>query len=140
MTGLTQFFIEEVDEEVIELACAGMVNILKYIPGVQGVDDTVRPWPLALIPDELNSVVFNQYALEFVPDHFKTKKMCERAIEDETGTLELVPDRFKKQEMHEKAVEERSCMLEDVSNHFKMQKICDAVVTKDSLLLRHVSD
>ena len=87
MTGLTQFFIEEIDEEVIELACAGMVNILKYIPGVQGVDDTVRSWPLALIPDELKSVAFNQYALEFVPDHFKTKKMCERAIEDEPGTL-----------------------------------------------------
>ena len=37
----------------IELTCTGLVNILKYIPGVQGVDDAVRPCSLALIPDEL---------------------------------------------------------------------------------------
>ena len=38
---------------VIELTCAGVVNILKYIPRVQGVDDAVRSCSLALIPDEL---------------------------------------------------------------------------------------
>ena len=37
----------------IELTCTGLVNILKYIPGVQGVDDAVRSCSLALIPDEL---------------------------------------------------------------------------------------
>ena len=59
-TGLIQFFIEEMGEEVIKLTCAGMVNILKYVPGVQGMDDEVGPCSLALIPDE-----------------FKTQKMCE---------------------------------------------------------------
>ena len=38
---------------VIELTCAGVVNILKYIPRVRGVDDAVRSCSLALIPDEL---------------------------------------------------------------------------------------
>ena len=38
---------------VIELTCAGMVNILKYVPGVQGVDQ--RPYSLALMPDELKT-------------------------------------------------------------------------------------
>ena len=48
-----KFFIEEMGKGAIELTCTGLVNILKYIPGVQGVDDAVRPCSLALIPDEL---------------------------------------------------------------------------------------
>ena len=104
MTGLVQFFIEEMGKEVIELTCAGMVNILKYVPEVQGADDAVRPWSLAFISDELKtqkmcekSVVFNPYVLEFVSDRFKTKRMCECAVEDEPGALEFVPDHFKTQ-------------------------------------------
>ena len=78
MNDLIQFFIEEIDKGVIELTCASMVNILKYVLGVEGVDDAVRPWSLKFIPDELKtqkmcekSVVFSQYSLEFVP--LKTK-------------------------------------------------------------------
>ena len=66
------------------------------------VHDVVRPWSLALIPDELEtqkmcekSVAFNSYAQESVPDHFKNKNMCEEAVEDEAGSLEFVPDHFK---------------------------------------------
>ena len=43
MTGIIQFFIKEMGKGVIELTCAGIVNILKYVPGVQEVDDAVRP-------------------------------------------------------------------------------------------------
>ena len=68
MTDFIRFFTEKMAEEVIELTCAGMVNILKYIPGVQGGDDAVRPCPLALIPDEL-----------------KTQKMCKKSVEDDPG-------------------------------------------------------
>ena len=48
-------FIEEMGKGVIELRCVGMVNILKYIPGVQGVDEEVhiRPFSFLLIPGEL---------------------------------------------------------------------------------------
>ena len=30
--------------------------------------------------------------LEDVPNHLKTQKMCERAVEDEPETLQYVPD------------------------------------------------
>ena len=79
-------------------------------------------------------------ALEYIPDHFKTKKMCERAVKDKPDTLEFVPGHLKMQKMCEKAVEECSYILEDVPDHFKMQKMCDAVVMENSLLLGHVSD
>ena len=115
MSGFIQFFIEEMGEEMIELTCAGMVNILKYVPGVQGVDDAVRPWSLAFIRDELKtqklcekSVAFNPYALEFVPDRFKTKRMCEWAVEDEPEALKFVPDHFKTKRMCKWAVEDEA--------------------------------
>ena len=68
------------------------------------VHDVVRPWSLALIPDELEtqkmcekSVAFNSYAQEFVPDHFKNKNMCEEAVEECLYVLEDMPDHFKTQ-------------------------------------------
>ena len=98
-------------KEVIELTWAAMLNILKYVPGVQGVDDAVRRWSLAFIPDELKtqkmcgkSVAFNPYTLEFVPDRFRDKKMCEWAVEDEPEALELVLDCFKTKRMWEWAI------------------------------------
>ena len=38
------------------------------------------------------------WQLEFVPDHFKTKKMCERAVEEKPWSLLHVPDWFVTQE------------------------------------------
>ena len=55
MTDFTKLFVKEMGKGVIELTCAGMVNILKYIPWVEGVDDVVRPCSLELIPDELKT-------------------------------------------------------------------------------------
>ena len=76
---------------------------------------------------------WSREALEYVPDDFKSKRMCERAVEDEPATLEFVPDRFKNQEMCKKAIEECSYMLKDMPDHFKTQKMRDAVVMKGSL-------
>ena len=70
MTELIQFFIKEMGKWVFKLTCAGMVNILKYVPGAQGVDDA----------DELKrkkmcekSMAFNPYTLAYVLNCFKTK-------------------------------------------------------------------
>ena len=57
MTDFIQFFMEVIGKVVIELTCAAMVNIQKYIPGVQGVHEAVHigPCSFALIPDELKT-------------------------------------------------------------------------------------
>ena len=44
--------------------------------------------------------------LEYVPDHFKTEKMCERAVKDEPETLEFVLDHFKIRKMYDKTVKD----------------------------------
>ena len=82
MTDFIQIFIEEMGKTVIRLTCIGMVNILKYIPGFQGVDET--PYSLALIPDEL-----------------QMQKMCEKFVEKYPWELYYVPDNFGTQEMCE---------------------------------------
>ena len=78
-------------KEAIELTCVVMLNILKYVPEVQGVDETVhvRSCSLALVPDTLKSKEICNDAvrrepeiLEYVPDLFRTE-MCERAVEED---------------------------------------------------------
>ena len=106
---------------MIELTCTGMLNILKYIQGVQGVDDA--PYFLALIPDELT-----------------TQKMWKDSVEDDPRSLAYVPDYLKNQEICEWVVYKNSWMLKYVPDHFKTQEMCDDVVIEDPLLLRHVPD
>ena len=76
MIGVIQFFIEKMGKGVIGLTCAVMVNILKYIPGVQEVDKT-------------------PYSLELIPDDLKTQKMCEKSVVEYPWELYYVPDQFK---------------------------------------------
>ena len=81
----------------LELTYAGLVNTLKYIPGVQGVDDA--PYSLALIPDELKmqklcekSVEDDPWSMAYVPDNLKTQEMCKKAVEEDTNMLKYLPD------------------------------------------------
>ena len=117
------FFIKEMDKGVIKLTCAGMMNILKYIPGFQGVDDAVRPCSLALIPGEL-----------------KTQKLCKKSVEDDPGSLAYVLDHFKTHEMCSSAVRKKPYTLRYVHDHLKIQEMCDEAVRTEPLSLPYVPD
>ena len=56
--------------------------------------------------------------LEFVPGQYKTQKMCERAVEDDPGTIEFVTDHLKTKKMCERAVEDDPYNLEYVPDWF----------------------
>ena len=60
MGNFIRYLIEETTKEVIELTCAVVVNILKYVTGGQGVDEAVNIGP---------------FHLTFLPDRLKTKGM-----------------------------------------------------------------
>ena len=66
--------IEEMGKGVIELMCVGIVNILKYIPEVQGIHEAVhiRPFSFMLNPHEL-----------------KTQKICNEAMRENPGAFFL---------------------------------------------------
>ena len=78
--------------------------------------------------------------LEYVPNYFKTQKMCERAVENEPDTLKFVPDHLKIQGMCEKSVENESYNLKFVPDHFKTQEMSDKAVRDDPYSLQHVPD
>ena len=68
--------------------------------------------------------------LDYVPDHFKTKRMCERAVEDEPETLEYVPNHLKTEEMCKEAMRNNPYMLRYVADHFKTQGMCERAFEK----------
>ena len=98
------------------------------------------------------------------PDCFKTKRMCERAVEDEPNTLEYVPDHPKTEEMRkeavcrepftlihvpdhlktqgafEKAVEEDPWQLAYFHDHFKTKRMCERALEDEPETLKHVPD
>ena len=45
MGGFIRYLIEGMAKEAIDLTCAVIVNILKYVPGVQRVDEEVSIKP-----------------------------------------------------------------------------------------------
>ena len=57
---------------VIELTC---VNIMKYIPGVQGVDEVVK----------IRALFFM-----LIPDELKTQKMCNEAMRENPAAFFLL--------------------------------------------------
>ena len=131
MTDFTKFFIEEMGKGVIKLRYNGVVNILKYIPWVQGVGDAVRPCSLALIPDELKmQTICKKFAeddpesLEYIPDHLKTQEMCDSAMRREPYTLRCVHDHLKTQDMCDEAVRTEPCDVDSMVIEGKRSGCC----------------
>ena len=91
-------------------------HMLKYVPGVQGVDEAVSIRPRCL------TFVLGQ------------------AVQKRPWGLKHVSDDLKEQRIYEWAVNKKIQMLEYVSDHFKTQEMCDDVVMEDPLLLRHAPD
>ena len=87
-----------------------LFDMSKYIPWTQEMCNEV--------------VHIEPYALEFIPDHFKTQKMCNEAVEAGPCNLKFVPDHVKTQEMCEKAIEKDPWILKFVSDHLKTQEMC----------------
>ena len=80
------------------------------------------------------------YTLDYVPDHFKTQKMCNEAMSNNPTVLFLIPDHFKTQEMCIKAVEVYPCQLNDAPDHFTTQDMCDDAVWGDPFSLKFIPD
>ena len=125
MDDSIRYFIEEMAKEAIELTCAVMVNILKYVPAFQGVDEAMSIKP---------------HYSTFLPDHLKTKGMCDKAVRRDPWLLFDVLHHFKSQEMCKRVVEENPQVLKYVPDQFKIQKMCDDAVSNDPSSLQYIPD
>ena len=76
----------------------------------------------------------NQYQLGDFLDRFKTKRVCEKAVEDEPETLEYVPDHLKTEDISKDAVRREPYPLGHVPDHLKAKKMCEKVIEEDPWL------
>ena len=68
------------------------------------------------------------HALEFVPERYKTQKMCDKAVSSFPSTTEFVPECFMTQGMCDTIVSEIPLLIICCSDWYKTQKMsCKAV-------------
>ena len=76
----------------------------------------------------------------FVPDHFKTREMCNEKMRTMPEAFFLIPDHFKIQKMRKKTVEKNPHMLRYVPDHLKAQEMRNKAVMGDRSSLEYVPD
>ena len=94
MSDFIRSFIEKMAEGIVEVECAAMLSMLKYIPWIQGVDEAVH---------------ISSHSLALVPEKLKTKKMCEKVVEYDPRSLAYVSDNLKTQGMCKRVFEKGLC-------------------------------
>ena len=94
-----------------------------------------------VVQEELNKEVSRKPRhLAFIPNIFKTQKMCNEAVRIKSASLMYVPDRLKTQEMCNDAVQKIPHLLEYVTDHFKTEEMCDDAVRYDPYNLKFIPD
>ena len=66
--------------------------------------------------------------LEFVPNHFKTHKICVKVFQNLLFVIIHVLDEYKTGQMCEKVILENPWMLGVIPNHYKIQNMCEKAV------------
>ena len=106
-----------------------------------------NPEILKFIPDHFKTKHMCNYAVKklpfvirYVPDQYKTKKMCNRVILEKGGTLKSAPNRYKTKEMCNKAVDNYAHALEFVSDRYKTQEMCIKAVDNYPYTIKFVPD
>ena len=71
--------------------------------------------------------------LQYVPDYFRTKELCELAVKDWAYALESVPEELRTKELCEIAITQEGCgqSLVFVPEHLKTKELCEIAVTND---------
>ena len=80
------------------------------------------------------------YRSSYVPDEYKTRQICDKAILENDETLKSVPDCYKNQEMCNKAVDNYTDALEFVPECYKTQKKCDKAVNTYPCTIKFVPE
>ena len=67
------------------------------------------------------------HAQGFVPDSYKTQKMCDKAVNTCPFIFDSVSDCYKTQEMSNKVISEEPFKLKYYYDKYKTQEMCDNV-------------
>jgi hypothetical protein len=80
------------------------------------------------------------YALEFVPDEFKTEVICLAAVRQKGFSLRYVPDRLETAEICLDAVQQNGYALQYVFDDLKTEEICLAAVRQNASAIYYIPD
>jgi hypothetical protein len=90
------------------------------------------------IEEMVKTVLVDGWVLEFVPEEYKTGRLCLFAVRDDGNALEHVPENLKTPEICLTAVKQAGGALEYVPKHIKSPEICVAAVRKADHALAYV--
>ena len=76
----------------------------------------------------IGTIIKNLKVLRLVPDHLKTKEICNNAVTKLRFIFRYVPDQYKTREMYDKVILENGGTLMFVTSCYKNQKLCDKAV------------
>ena len=68
-----------------------------------------------------------------IPDHFKTRDMCNKAVKEDPFSLMHVPDHFKTQDVCTEVVEKYPILLTCVPDHLKTQENVQSGCTQQAM-------
>ena len=71
------------------------------------------------------------HALEFVPECYKTEKMCDKAVDAYLSTTDFAPECFMTQKICAKSVNKCYFVFDYIPDQYKTQEMCDRVVSED---------
>ena len=63
------------------------------------------------------------HVLEFVPECYKTQKMCDKVVDTNLSTIKYVRDQYKKQEMYNKIASDDAFKLKYCRDRCKTQEM-----------------
>ena len=74
-------------------------------------------------------------ALEFVPECYKTQKMCDKTVNTYPSTIKFVRESFITQKCVIKQLIDIFFVFDSISHQYKTPKMCDRVVSEDPFLI-----
>jgi hypothetical protein len=91
-----------------------------------------------LIKTLIDTVYF--VALKYVPEEFKTAKICRAAVKKDRRALQYIPEKLRTKRFYFGMVNDDGLALEYVPEEFKTLEICRAAVKKDKRALQYIPE
>ena len=108
--------------------------------GINKMNDSFKNVFWYIIREMYHEKILPGWFAFFIPNSFKTQKICDEVVLHNPYMLGYISDKHKAQEICKKASEKDPSQLTYVSNQYKTQEICIKVVEKTSWELCHVPD
>ena len=128
-------FMDELDNNValdyIERHWSVLEPICLWLNNIRFIPDKYKTKELCEI-----AVQQNGYALEYVPEKLKTKELCELAIEQNGMALQHVPEELGKKYFYDKEAKKNGEYLRFIPDEYITKEMCESAFQQDIQLYK----